>query len=78
MSTVLMRLTSFWQVSRSAQSQFRRHLHVEGIRHIGADDILFAEELGYRIKLEIANRTDRRGAKGLPVHGADGRAAGAC
>ena len=26
-------------------------VHVEGIRHISADDILFAEELGYRIKL---------------------------
>ena len=34
-------------------------VHVEGIRHISADDILFAEELGYRIKLlGIANRTD--------------------
>ena len=33
-------------------------VHVEGIRHISADDILFAEELGYRIKLlGIANRT---------------------
>ena len=33
-------------------------VHVEGIRHISADDIAFAEELGYRIKLlGIANET---------------------
>ena len=34
-------------------------VHVEGIRHISADDIAFADELGYRIKLlGIANHTD--------------------
>ena len=33
-------------------------VHVEGIRHVSADDIVFAEELGYRIKLlGIARRT---------------------
>ena len=33
-------------------------VHVEGIRHISAEDIAFAEELGFRIKLlGIANRT---------------------
>jgi len=32
---------------------------VEGIRHISADDIAFADELGYRIKLlGIANQTE--------------------
>jgi homoserine dehydrogenase len=35
------------------------HVHVEGIRHVSALDIRFAEELGYRIKLlAIARRTD--------------------
>jgi len=34
-------------------------VHVEGIRHVSADDIQFAEELGYRIKLlGVASRTD--------------------
>ena len=34
-------------------------VHVEGIRHISADDIAFADELGYRIKLlGIANQTE--------------------
>lgn len=34
-------------------------VHVEGIRHVSADDITFADELGYRIKLlGIANQTD--------------------
>ncbi|GFZ97843.1 homoserine dehydrogenase [Elstera cyanobacteriorum] len=34
-------------------------VHVEGIRHVSAVDITFAEELGYRIKLlGIAARTD--------------------
>ena len=34
-------------------------VHVEGIRHVSADDITFADELGYRIKLlGIANLTD--------------------
>ncbi len=34
-------------------------VHVEGIRHVSAVDIAFAEELGYRIKLlGIAARTD--------------------
>jgi len=34
-------------------------IHVEGIRHISAQDIAFAEELGYRIKLlAIARRTE--------------------
>jgi len=34
-------------------------VHVEGIRHVSALDIRFAEELGYRIKLlAIARRTD--------------------
>ena len=33
-------------------------VHVEGIRHVSADDIAFADELGYRIKLlGIARRT---------------------
>lgn len=33
-------------------------VHVEGIRHVSADDIAFAEELGFRIKLlGIANQT---------------------
>ncbi len=33
-------------------------VHVEGIRHVSADDIVFADELGYRIKLlGIARRT---------------------
>ncbi len=33
-------------------------VHVEGIRHVSTDDIVFAEELGYRIKLlGIARRT---------------------
>ena len=35
-------------------------VHVEGIRHVSALDIRFAEELGYRIKLlGIARRTDQ-------------------
>jgi len=35
------------------------HVHVEGIRHVSALDIRFAEELGYRIKLlGIARRTE--------------------
>jgi homoserine dehydrogenase len=35
------------------------HVHVEGIRHISALDIAFANELGYRIKLlGIARQTD--------------------
>lgn len=34
-------------------------VHIEGIRHISAADIAFADELGYRIKLlGIARRTD--------------------
>lgn len=34
-------------------------IHIEGIRHVSATDIAFAEELGYRIKLlGIARRTD--------------------
>ncbi len=34
-------------------------VHVEGIRHVSPDDIAFAEELGYRIKLiASARRTD--------------------
>jgi homoserine dehydrogenase len=34
-------------------------VHVEGIRHVSADDIRFAEQLGYRIKLlGIARATD--------------------
>lgn len=34
-------------------------VHIEGIRHVSAVDIQFAEELGYRIKLlGIARRTD--------------------
>jgi homoserine dehydrogenase len=33
-------------------------VHVEGIRHVSADDIAFADELGFRIKLlGIANQT---------------------
>ena len=33
-------------------------VHIEGIRHVSAEDIAFAEELGYRIKLlGIARRT---------------------
>ena len=33
-------------------------VHMEGIRHVSADDIVFADELGYRIKLlGIARRT---------------------
>jgi len=27
------------------------HIHVEGIRHVGAEDIAYAEELGHRVKL---------------------------
>lgn len=35
------------------------NVHVEGIRHVSADDIAFAEELGFRIKLlGIASETD--------------------
>lgn len=35
-------------------------VHIEGIRHVSAQDISFAEELGYRIKLlGIARRTER-------------------
>ncbi|HEY1609741.1 MAG TPA: homoserine dehydrogenase, partial [Paraburkholderia sp.] len=35
-------------------------VHIEGIRHIGALDITYADELGYAIKLlGIARRTDR-------------------
>jgi homoserine dehydrogenase len=35
------------------------HVHVEGIRHISAQDIAYADELGYRIKLlAIARRTE--------------------
>ena len=35
------------------------HVHVEGIRHVSAQDIAYAAELGYRIKLlGIARRTD--------------------
>jgi homoserine dehydrogenase len=34
-------------------------MFIEGIRHVSADDIRFAEQLGYRIKLlGIASRTD--------------------
>lgn len=34
-------------------------VHVEGIRHIGADDLAFARQLGYRIKLlGLARMTD--------------------
>ena len=34
-------------------------VHIEGIRHVSAEDIAFAEELGYRIKLlGIARRTE--------------------
>ncbi|WP_029007979.1 homoserine dehydrogenase [Azospirillum halopraeferens] len=37
-----------------------RSVHVEGIRHIAATDLAFAEELGYRIKLlGIARLTER-------------------
>jgi len=35
------------------------HVHVEGIRHVSAQDIAYADELGYRIKLlAIARRTE--------------------
>jgi homoserine dehydrogenase len=34
-------------------------IHIEGIRHVSADDIAFADELGYRIKLlGVARLTD--------------------
>lgn len=34
-------------------------IHIEGIRGVSADDIIFAEEMGYRVKLlGIARRTD--------------------
>ena len=34
-------------------------VHIEGIRHISADDIAFASEMGYRIKLlGVARKTD--------------------
>ena len=34
-------------------------VHIEGIRHISADDIAFASEMGYRIKLlGVARRTE--------------------
>lgn len=34
-------------------------IHIEGIRQVSAEDIAYADELGYRIKLlAIANRTD--------------------
>jgi homoserine dehydrogenase len=38
-------------------------VHVEGIRHVSALDIAFAEELGYRIKLLGIARHDARGVE---------------
>ncbi|MEE2971184.1 MAG: homoserine dehydrogenase [Pseudomonadota bacterium] len=41
-------------------------VHVEGIRHVTAADIAFAEELGYRIKLlGIAQRSEKGGENGV-------------
>jgi homoserine dehydrogenase len=57
-------------------------MHIEGIRHISALDIKFAEELGYRIKLlGIARRTDhgieqRVHPCMVPIHSMIGRVEG--
>ncbi len=41
-------------------------VHVEGIRHVTAADIAYAEELGYRIKLlGIAQRSEKGGENGV-------------
>jgi homoserine dehydrogenase len=59
-----------------------KRVHVEGIRHISALDIRFAEELGYRIKLlGIARRTaagieQRVHPCMVPIHSSIGRVDG--
>ena len=53
------KLTILASVAFGTRVDFAK-LHIEGIRHISALDIQFAQELGYRIKLlGIARRTDK-------------------